>query len=79
MDQKKLDARLRASTIVSSLVLIALIAYGIKSKRKGIGYYLLSIFILAPAAGWLTAAISGPLLGTEAEPTKEEPKEETTK
>ena len=79
MQQQKIDARLRASAIVSSLVLIALVWYGLKSKRKA-GYYLLSIFILAPTAGWLTAAISGPLvIDLKEEETAEPETEETTK
>ena len=78
MEQKKLDARLRASAIVSSLVLIGLVIYGLKSKRKA-GYYLLSIFILAPTAGWLTAAVTGLLVIDLKEEENTEPTEETTK
>lgn len=70
---KKTDARLRAATIVSSLVLIGLVWYGIQ-KGKKVGFFLLSIFILAPAAAWLTAAVSGPMIAEETKEDVVEPK-----
>ena len=74
MANKSLDKRFRAAAVVQFIVLIALMIYGIRTKR-GVWYYVLSIFILSPAAGAVTLAVSGPLLG-DGEQTKEEPKEE---
>lgn len=72
---KKADARLRAATIVSSLVLIGLVWYGIKTGKK-VGFFILSIFVLAPSAAWLAFAVSGPMLQSPEE-TKEETETET--
>lgn len=69
---KNLDKRARAATIVSALVLIGLIWYGIQKGKKA-GFFLLTIFVLAPAAGWLTAAATGPMI-MEVPTTKEETK-----
>lgn len=66
MNKKNLDRRYRAASIVSSLVVIGLIVYGIKTKRKA-GYYALSLLFLAPAAGMITLAVSGPMLNEEGE------------
>ena len=77
MANKSLDKRFRAAAVVQFIVLIGLMIYGIRSKR-GVWYYVLSIFILSPAAGAVTLAVSGPVIGdgdpTKEEPTKEEPK-----
>ena len=64
MKTKKIDIRLRAAILVKVVLLVALIWYGIKSKRK-LGYYLLSIFVIGPAAAWAVFAVSGPILRDE--------------
>jgi purine-cytosine permease-like protein len=66
MDKKKLDHRYRAASIVSSLVVIGLIVYGIKTKRK-VGFYALALLFLAPAAGMITLAATGPMLNEKGE------------
>lgn len=78
MANKSLDKRFRAAAVVQFIVLIGLMIYGIRSKR-GVWYYVLSIFILSPAAGAVTLAVSGPIVMGENETTKEETTKEEPK